>query len=172
MVFKYIKTITNEDYYVGKFINGNEFWKDIDTHGIQYMDVVPATDGTDVVKLVSGYTTYLFSLDDYFDFRCFYSFLYASGLYYDDEFLFMKIQTSSYHKSWVKMSIATFMKLYRIKQLLCSNNTNCHPYTIYDDYLSGKRGLPKKYDKFAFKTELLSILEDNSDVADAYAINA
>ena len=171
MIYKYIKTITNEDYYVGMVTKVTDLWNDINAHGIQYMDVVPATDGTNVVKLVSGYATYLFSLDSDYDFHCFYSFLCASGLYSDDESAFIEVQMCSYHKSWVKMSIATFMKLYRIKQLLRSNNANCHPYTIYSNY-SGNHKLPKKYDKFVFKADLLSILDDNSDVADIYAINA
>ncbi len=172
MVYKYIRTITNEDYYAGSATN-EQIWQTINEYGIDCMELVLATDGTEVIKLVSGYTKYLFGLDNDLEFISFYRFLYASGLYegYDNENHFVTMSMYSTHRAWIALTVTTFMKLFKTHQLLQQNNVDwCTASSIRSDYLEGDYGLPKKYNKLPFKNELLNILKDDTLLSEVHPV--
>ena len=172
MVYKYIKTITNEDYYVGRATN-EQVWKTINEHGIDCMELVSATDGTEVIKLVSGYTKYLFGLDNDLEFISFYRFLYMSDLYeeYESEHEFLTMSMYSTHRAWIALTITTFMKLFKIRQLLQGNNVEwCTASSIHSDYLERDYGLPTKYNKLPFRNELLDILKDDTLMSEVHPV--
>ncbi len=172
MVYKYIRTITNEDYYAGRATN-EQVWKNINEHGIDCIELVSATDGTEVIKLVSGYTKYLFGLDNDLEFISFYRFLYMSNLYeeYESEHEFLTMSMYSTHRAWIALTVTTFMKLFKIRQLLQGNNVEwCTASSIYSYYLEGDYGLSTKYNKLPFRNELLDILKDDTLMSEVHPV--